>query len=384
MKKLKTFVLDVIDSAWRVHAARRETLKFRGSKRKEIYESVTLTSEQKKEIDTLYKENYGKKIPYTWHKHYTAFTGSFDAKYVPELLYSPEFEHFENSNIEYAHVLSDKNLLPILAEWGGVKTPQTIISCTFGIYRDKDAREIRKEEVAEFLKNQREVFVKPSVDTGSGKGCFVSDFKDGVDIITGTNITNLLQELGDNFVVQKRIKCHESITRIYPKSVNTFRIITYRWKDRYCHMPIIMRIGQGGNYLDNAHAGGMFIALDDDGTMHKTAFTEFKKEFQIHPDTKLKFDGYKIDLLPKVITAAERMCLIVPQIGCINWDFTIDEEGDPVLIEANTNGGSIWLSEMAHGCGAFGANTEDVLKWLALMIKIPASKREKYKFGNGI
>lgn len=52
--------------------------------------------------------------------------------------------------------------------------------------------------------------------------------------------------LGENFVLQERIKCHESIRKIYAGSVNTFRIMTYRWHDSIVSAPVIMRIGRGG------------------------------------------------------------------------------------------------------------------------------------------
>ena len=68
-------------------------------------------------------------------------------------------------------------------------------------------------------------------------------------------------------------------------------------------------------------------------------------------------------------------------IGVVNWDFTIDSNGEPILIEANLDGGSIWLIEMAHGKGPFGDNTEDVLKWLRFMKKLHVDEIEKYMFG---
>lgn len=141
----------------------------------------------------------------------------------------------------------------------------------------------------------------------------------------------------------------------------------------------------GGNYLDNGHAGGMFIAIDNDGTLHKTAFTEFKDEYEVHPDTGLKFDGYRIELYEKVLDTAIRMHEAIPQVGVVNWDFTIDENGEPLLIEANINdgkrAGSIWLSEMPHGRGPFGDNTKEVLRWLRMMKKLSKKERYKYQFG---
>jgi hypothetical protein len=264
---------------------------------------------------------------------------------------------------------------------GGVKTPEIILTCICGIFQDTEGREIPIVDVISFLSDTGEAFAKPSVESGSGRGCTLVCFQNGIDILSGKSVQEILVSLGNNFVIQKRIHCHESISTIYAESVNTFRVITYRWKDKYYHMPITMRIGQGGKYLDNAHAGGMFIAIDDDGTLHKTARTEFKTEYTAHPDTGVVFDGYKIDLLPNVIEAAERMCLMVPQVGSINWDFTIGADGSPIVIEANMEGGSIWLSEMAHGCSPFGERTSEVLRWINLMKRTPASQRYKYQFG---
>lgn len=125
----------------------------------------------------------------------------------------------------------------------------------------------------------------------------------------------------------------------------------------------------------------MFIALSDDGTLHKTAFTEFKEEFVEHPDSKLKFEGYRIPLLPNVVDAVKRMHYSLPAIGVINWDMTLDESGQPVLIEANVNGGSIWLFQMAHGCGVFGERTPEILRWLHKMNETKYSDRAQYYFG---
>ena len=73
-----------------------EIKKYRDGRRIEIYNKVTLSDDQMKKIDSLYLNNYGKKISYAWHRHYTAFTGKFDENYFPELLYIPEFERFMN------------------------------------------------------------------------------------------------------------------------------------------------------------------------------------------------------------------------------------------------------------------------------------------------
>ena len=381
MDKLRKFVRNILDKILIFHGKRIEIKKFKTPERKEIWKNSILSYEQKKQIDELYIKNYGKKIPYVWHRHYTAFMNNFDPKFFPELLYIPEFEHYMNINFDYCKVFGDKNVLPMIAMYAGVKMPKTVLSCVDGILFTENVKELSINEACDCLAEKGELFGKPSVDSNSGKGCVLVDFHNGKDLKSNKSVKNILDSLGDNFVIQERIHCHEDIKKIYPDSVNTFRIITYRWKDMYHHMPVIMRIGRGGNYLDNAHAGGMFIGVENDGTLKNKAITEFKQEFFKHPDTGVFFENYKISGIDKVIEAALTMSRAMPQIGVVNWDFTIGEDGNPILIEANMNGGSVWLIEMAHGRGAFEDLTPEILKWLHKMEKLQVSQYKDHRFG---
>jgi hypothetical protein len=358
-----------------------ETVKFEDPRRVAIFSGVNLTESQKKEIDDLFLENYGEKIPYTWHRHFTSYTGKFDKNYFPELLFIPECEKFMNLNQNFVTVFENKNILPYMAAATGVKMPQAKFSMAEGIIRDSDGEMITQDELFARLKNSGAGFIKPTVDSCSGRGCQIIDVHDGIDRESGKSIKEIVLSKGENFVIQERIICHESIRKLYAGSVNTFRIMTYRWKDEICHTPSVMRIGQGGGWLDNAHAGGVFIAIDDDGTLHEKAFTEFQDVFTEHPDTHLKFGGYKIGLFPEVLKTAKKCHAALPQLGCINWDFTIDEKGRSTLIEANLRGAGIWLFEMAHGCGIFGEKTPEILRWIRAMKKMTIDQRVFHKYG---
>ena len=381
-KMIKKFILYINSNLTILIKRYSERKKFKDPRRKKIYNSVYLDSDSKREIDDLYIKNYGKKIPYIWHKHFTAFTGNFDKYYFPELLYIPEFEYFMNLDRHYCNTLSDKNILPFIAYYANIKMPKTIVSCSANFYRDSNNNPISKEQVKNILHNVGVCFAKPSVDSCSGEGCRLINFKNGIDINSNENIDTVIKKLGINFVIQEKINCSDSIKKIYSKSVNTFRVITFRWKDEILFTPTIMRIGKNGNYLDNAHAGGIFIAIDNNGILHEKAFTEFKDEYKEHPDSKIVFKNYKIKNFSKVLNAAKKMHSLIPQIGVVNWDFTIDENETPILLEANLKSGSIWLSQMAHGKGAFGKITPDILKWIRLMKKTPVNERNKYKYGN--
>lgn len=333
-----------------------EIRKFKDPKRIKIYSQIELTEKQKKQIDDFYLSNYGKKIPYTWHRYFTAFTGSFDPQYFPELLFIPEFERYMNPNQSYVNVFADKNVLAAIAAGVGVRMPKSVVSSVNNILLDKEYGLIDWNSL-ETLLGEGEYFAKPTVDSDSGRGCRLLDCKNN-------NMLHVLKKMGCDFVVQEKIVCSESISRLHPASVNTLRIMTYVWKEKIAVAPVIMRIGRNGSFLDNAHAGGMFIAVNNDGSLHKYAFTEFRERFYEHPDTKIIFEGYVIKNMEKVIKEAIRMHSALPQLGVINWDFTIDKNEEPILIEANTSGGSIWLFQIAWGRGVFGENTAEILQWM--------------------
>ena len=161
------------------------------------------------------------------------------------------------------------------------------------------------------------------------------------------------------------IKSTIPVAVLYAGAVNTFRVITYLWNGEVFHVPLALRIGQGGSYLDNAHAGGMFIGVNDLGELNDEGFTEFGKRYKEHPDTHAVFKGYKLSFVPELIKTAKKLHLNAPQLGIISWDLTVDQNGEFVLIEANTRGQSVWFPQMANGTGAFGRNTEEILRYIA-------------------
>ena len=378
-QKIKGMIGEISDRYYIMRAKSVEIEKYRDSRREKIMAQKPLSNQEKAEIDKFYQENYGGGIPY---QYYSAVTEKFDVTYFPELLFVPEFERYMNPYSHYAETFSDKNILPYIAKAAGIEMPKTVISCVFGQYRDCNDQIITAEAAKDIIQNSNFLFAKPSIESCSGEGCMTLDFANGKEKQSSKSAEEIFASLGTSFVIQERIQCHVSIAKIYSGSVNTFRIMTYRWKDKIKHLPVIMRIGKGGACVDNAHAGGVFIAVEDDGTLHEWATTEFNDKFTEHPDSHLVFAGYQIPLVKDVIAAAYRMHNMIPQVGAINWDFSINEEGKPILIEANINGGSVWLFQMAHGRGAFGDETAEVLQWLRKVKKMNRKEREQHLFGN--
>lgn len=352
--------LDVAQYSWRARVCAKKEIK--DPRRQNILSAFKLSNEQKEKIDNFYLKNYGRKISYDYHRYYSSYMNSFDEKYIPEFIFISEIESKLNS-LEYALVLSDKNLLPMLVGRNEkYRCAKIFVSSSNGILKNSDYEIINKDVAIDILKNIGECFYKPTVDSSSGRGCAVYNFKNGVDSYSGETLESIFAGCPANFNFQEIISNCESVKKLHPESLNTFRIVTYILDGQVFHFPIIMRIGRGVAKVDNAHQGGIFIGVEDDGKLKKCGFTEFQDRFYEHPDTGIKFDGYAVPEVRQCIAAAHEMQAKLPQTRLMSFDFVADENGIPVLIEINLQYQTIWMSQMAHGKGAFGENTAKILK----------------------
>lgn len=361
LSKLRKLCDGINEISYRAGQLHGEKKKIKDERRRKIYTEVSLTLEQEQRIDTFYAENY-RGVEHHWHRLYQAFTGNFDEKYLPEYIFSSEIEPAWNSK-QYREALSDKNLLFIyVSGLTGVRTPDVFLSRVSGFYRDALMNPISEQEAIMSVWDIGEVVIKPTVESGSGKNVRFLVVEAGVDKISGESIEGIIGTYSGDFNIQECVKNHPVLDKINPSSVNTFRVVTYIWEGRIYHMPVALRIGQGGARVDNAHAGGMFVGVSDTGELGKSAFTEFKDEFVKHPDTGTVFEGYIIPQVPVIIDVAYQMHARTPQLKVMSWDLTIDEQGNVVLIEVNTIGQTVWFPQMANGKSAFGNNTAEILK----------------------
>ena len=360
---LEGFLLKCINAIWKLFILIHEYKNI--FKKRKIFKNVKLTREQKNQIDTFYKENYGKKIKYWWHRLYMSYTGKFDYKYLPEYIFSIKMEPKVNNRVRVLP-FENKNMLQVLFNSNIVKIPETYIMCVNGKYFDGKRNPISKENAINILKNKNngnyDTVIKISVDSSSGRGVKVLELKDGVDKKSKKNIAEIFDEMGNNFVVQERLIPHERFAKIYPNAINTLRVITYLTENEIKVAPVTMRIGQGGAKVDNAHAGGMFIAVNDEGKLAKEAFTEYQKRYTKHPNTGVIYENYQLPCIDKVKRCAIELHKKLPMLEFISWDFTIDKDENVVLIETNLHSQTVWFPQMAHGKAFFGDDTSVMLQ----------------------
>lgn len=318
---------------------------------------ANINKKERAEIDSFYKKYYGKKIPYFWHQYYKKSRKVFNVKYFPDLLFIPDVERLFN-NPHYAKTIGDKNILSLMLKGlDFVQTPKTILNCNNFVIIDSNFNMLKFDDLYSYLKDYEYIFIKPSINSDSGKKCL----KIKMDSINEIQLTDLLNEYKGNFIIQENVVCHSDIKTLCPFACCTFRIITYILNGNVYHCPVVLKLATGNSYLDNTSMEGIFVPVSDEGMIVNSGLDSKLNVFKTHPDSNICLKGYKISYVDKMIKVVEKLQLAFANVGIISWDATINRNGDVVIIEANSCNGSIWFPQLSHGSAAFSDNTEEIL-----------------------
>lgn len=188
------------------------------------------------------------------------------------------------------------------------------------IYLNDNYNEFKK-----YLKNKKYVIVKPlSLSCGKGvEKIKVSDYdrKELYDYLIDTK----------RYLVEDVAEQHKVINDIYPKSINTVRIVTLNKKV----VAAFIRFGNKDNIVDNFNHDGMVTTINiENGIIEYPAIDKHKNIFYKHPETNKDIVGVKIPYWNEVIKLCQEVSNITPEIGYVGWDVCIGQE-KPFLIEGN-------------------------------------------------
>lgn len=334
--------------------------------RRDEWSSCKLTKEQKAAAKKFMKENYGKTIPLWWHRLYTSHTGVFDEKYFPEILFSTKLEEILNP-YDTAYPLGNKAFNPqrlfsqIPSELN-VRVPKMYMLNCNGAKWDAEGNFVSDSKVNDTLCDVGEVIIKPTLDTTGARGVRLLNIQGTTDALTGESIEEILKKYKADYIIQERVKNNENIRHLYPDAINTLRIITFVCKDGIHIAPIAMRLGMGGKYVDN---DGIYIGMTEDGYLNDIGFSRKGMiKYTEHPDTKVKFEGYKIDGVTEMVEAAKKLHSMLPQLKILSWDLTYGADGKIVIIEVNTHSHSLRFPQMMNGKSFFGEHTAEMYSLL--------------------
>ena len=251
--------------------------------------------------------------------------------------------------------IEDKNLNSLL--FYDVKQPETIARMTAGILLDGNYNHISKEEIKKRFTPQCDYIIKPSIDSGGGKSILV--YKGG----EADKFDDFIGEIStyQNCVVQEFASQHEQLATLHPSSLNTIRIMTFFHNGETKAISTIIRMGAGGGKIDNASAGGIFVGVDHTGRLKNIAYNDYGDVFKQHPTTGEHFEDHSVPGFNELIILTEKLHnRFLNFTKLVSWDFAIDIEGNPMLIEMNATLGGISFHQMCNG-PLFGESTKEVI-----------------------
>jgi len=316
-------------------------------------EVVPLSKEQKQSIEAYYQKVLGRKVPTFWHEYFFSRNGFFSEKYIPTSVYHSEIV-FKLNYHDFRLAYVDKGLYDTY--FYDVNRPKTIIKNINGYYYN-DKKNISEKEALDRCMNLSSAVIKPSLEGMWGRGVMVFSSQNGITS-HGDTIKQIFSKYKHSFIIQEKVLQHKEMMRLNPSSLNTLRIMTYRDMNQVHVLYAVVRIGRTGQSVDNETAGGINADVDlKTGKIRECAYGTPKEKKILTTDVGTVLDGFHIPSFHETLSLAKDLHPRLPYFNLIGWDFGIEENGQPILIEWNR---APDLSQTAHG-PAFGEMTDEIL-----------------------
>lgn len=313
-----------------------------------------LSNAQKSDIQHFYQKLVGQKVPAYWHEYFYSRNDNFSVRYVPTSLYHTDVIYRLNS-FQLRHAYVDKGIYDIY--FPDVNRPATIIKNMNGYFYDGQ-KAISRSEALERCQDLAKAVVKPTQEGMWGEGVKVFTSCHG-SVGEAMTMEQLFDQYGRNFIIQQAVTQHPVMAQLNPTSLNTLRVLSYRQDNEIFILYTVVRIGRAGKSVDNETAGGINADIDlATGTIRDCAYGTPSEKRILNTDNGTPLKGFSIPAFQQVLETVKELHLRLPYFNLIGWDFGIDEQERPVLIEWNR---APDLSQTAHG-PAFGEMTETIFE----------------------
>lgn len=205
------------------------------------------------------------------------------------------------------------------------------------------------DDFCSFMYDREQIIVKPAAEC-CGRGIELLNRSDFPDLL-GMYESLKQRHAG---LIEEVIRQHPILSAIYSHSVNTYRIVTVL-RDGIAHVIYgFIRIGNGGQFVDNINAGGMAAPIDlDTGEILYAAYDKNGQCYDQHPATGHPIVGVTLPYWKESIEMCLSAAKMIPQLGYIGWDIAVTENG-PQLIEGNEFPGHDILQMPPHVPGKIG------------------------------
>lgn len=191
----------------------------------------------------------------------------------------------------------------------------------------------------ELLKREKQLALKPSAGT-HGDGFYRIAYEDGKfymndDVVTEEEMRERIRNFHSFYLVTAFINMNKELKKIYPKSVNSVRIMVINRKGYNPKiMQSYMRIGSDAtNYTDNVGRGGICVMVDvETGEMYQpeTIANHIFTPCPVHPDTGVPVAG-TIPNWELVKSELIRLCQSMPENEYLGFDIAITDDAFEII-----------------------------------------------------
>lgn len=281
-----------------------------------------------KNTPSKYFSDKGFFVSQAYSDYYSQLTGIVSDKYISMDLYYFYIIPCLNRR-EFVRAYADKNNYSLF--FRGVNQPETVVKNRNGIFYDDEERVIdfnTASNLCQSIGEGRRLIIKPTIDTGEGKGVF---------LVNESDVASDFKRYKKDFMVQCCVAQNNELAKLNPTSLNTLRIMTYRDTNGNVHHlkdKTVLRVGAKGSIRDNAGSGGGICQVFDDGTVNDRVI--HNKSLIVESFKNLHgSENFIVPCLAEALSFAERLHCRLPYFDFVGWDIAVDSNNQPVLIEFN-------------------------------------------------
>lgn len=273
---------------------------------------------------------YGFKYSIMEGEYYKQMTGIESDLYIPQTFFFYYLCPFLNK----AGYQQDKNMFRKLLDVRNCKMdlimPLQVCYNQGGGFYNSDGEACSMEDAVKLVeKYPKDIIVKPTTNTTWGKGVILLSCEKK----NAEAIKSLFNEYKKDFSFEEKIVQHSDLASFNPTSLNTIRLVTYRkLNGEIKFLYALQRFGGEGAVVDNASAGGGFVALSEEGVVDRTIKKYKSLKFEKLSDLVVE----KIPFFQKIKETVLYLHTKLPNLNYIGWDMSVTQDGIPVLIEFNT------------------------------------------------
>ena len=334
---------------------------------KRISDGYDGSAKEYKDVVLKYWKPYGVHPKRYWYRLYCAGMDHYDPRFIPGPVWFGKILPYFN-NLSYKSAYTDKAMLGLL--FPDVKQPEAVVKNMAGSFYNGNNEPVTREEAEKKCQGEPHLIFKPSIESGGGHGIQFFD----ADTMPSCKVGEIFDDLKANYVVQRIVQQHPDLARINASTLNTMRILSFRFRGQVHILSAQLRMGSSKARVDNVSAGGFACPIYPDGRLWERAVSHQSKWID-KTESGIKFADITVPSYDKVVETIRRIHGRMPYFGIIGWDFAVDQDGEPVLIEFNLRPGQ---NQIGNKAPSFGDMTEDVLE----EVFIKKTLKDKFVYSN--